>query len=135
LERPANLDDWRAILARVRGFKGHVAAIFEHGVPLEVTPQRVLVGYQTGSFEGAQASEPEAMDLLQREARAHFGADTKVALDLTARAGTTVAALDAAQRKAELAKAQAAAQGHPLVQKAIALFGAELKDIRLPEGD
>ena len=135
LERPANLDDWRAILGRVRGTKGHVAAIFEHGVPLEVTAERVLVGYQTGSFEGAQASEPEAMDLLQREARAHFAADTKVALDLSARAGTTVAALDAAQRKIELVKAQTAAQGRPLVQKAIALFGAELKDIRLPDSD
>ena len=119
----------------MRAVKGHVAAVFEHGVPLEVTPQRVLVGYQTGSFEGAQASEPEAMGLLQREARAHFGADTKVALDLSARAGTTVAALDAAQRKADLAKAQAAAEGHPLVRRAIALFGAELKDIRLPESD
>jgi DNA polymerase III subunit gamma/tau len=135
LERPANLDEWRAILARVRAVKGHVAAVFEHGVPLEVTPQRVLVGYQTGSFEGAQASEPEAMGLLQREARTHFSADTKVALDLSARAGTTVAALDAAQRRADLAKAQAAAEGHPLVRKAIALFGAELKDIRLPESD
>ena len=112
-----------------------MAAIFEHGVPLEVTAERVLVGYQTGSFEGAQASEPEAMDLLQREARAHFGAETKIALDLSARPGTTVAALDAAERKMELAKAHAAAQGHPLVQKAIALFGAELKDIRLPESD
>ncbi len=135
LERPANLDEWRAILARVRAVKGHVAAVFEHGVPLEVTPQRVLVGYLTGSFEGAQASEPEAMDLLQREARAHFSAETKVALDLSSRAGTTVAALDAAQRKADLAKAQAAAQEHPLVQKAIALFSAELKDIRLPDSD
>jgi DNA polymerase-3 subunit gamma/tau len=135
LERPANLDDWRALLARVRATKAHVAAIFEHGVPLEVTAQRVLIGYQAGSFEGAQASEPEAMDLLQREARAHFGAETKVALDLSARAGTTVAALDAAQRKAELAQAHAAAAGHPLVQRAIALFGAELKDVKLPEND
>jgi DNA polymerase-3 subunit gamma/tau len=135
LERPANLDEWRAILARVRAVKGHVAAILEQGVPLEITAQRVLVGYQSGSFEGAQASEPEAMDLLQREARAYFAADTKVALDLSARAGTTVAALDAEQKKADLAKAQAAAQGHPLVQKAIALFGAELRDIKLPDGD
>ena len=135
LERPANLDDWRAILARVRAVKGHVAAVLEQGVPLEVTAQRVLVGYQTQSFEGAQASEPEAMELLQREARAHFGADTKVALDLSARPGTTVAALDAADRRVELAKAQATAQAHPLVQKAIALFGAELREIRLPGGD
>jgi DNA polymerase-3 subunit gamma/tau len=135
LERPANLDDWRAILGRIRASKGHVAAIFEQGVPLEVTAQRVLVGYQAHSFEGAQASEPEAMDLLQREARAHFGTDTKVALDLSARAGTTVAALDAAERKAELARARAAVETHPLVQRAIQLFGAELRDIRLPGDD
>ncbi len=135
LERPANLDDWRAILARVRAVKSHVAAIFEHGVPLEVTAQRVLLGYQPSSFEGAQASEPEAMDLLQREARAHFGADTKVALDLSARPGVTVASLDAEQRRADLAKARAAAEAHPLVQRAVALFGAELRDIRLPDND
>jgi hypothetical protein len=135
LERPANLDDWRAILARIRVLKGHVAAVFEQGVPLEVTAQRVLVGFQAQSFEGAQASEPEAMDLLQREARAHFGGDTKVALDLSARAGVTVAAIDAAERKAELAKARAAVEHDPMVQKAIAIFGAELREIRLPGGD
>jgi DNA polymerase-3 subunit gamma/tau len=116
----------------VRTSKAHVAAIFEHGVPLEVTPQRVLVGYQAQSFEGAQASEPEAMDLLQREARAHFGTDTSVALDLSARPGTTVALLDAADRREQLAKARAAVENHPLVQKAVQLFGAEIRDIKLP---
>jgi DNA polymerase-3 subunit gamma/tau len=135
IERPANLDEWRAILARVRAVMPAAAAIFEHGVPLEVTAARVLVGYQSESFEGARASEPEAMDVLQREARAHFGADTKVALDLSARAGTTVAAIDAAERRDQLAKARAAASTHPLVQKAIALFHAELRDVRLPGGD
>ncbi len=135
LEKPANLDDWRAILARVRAVKPPVASLLEHGVPLEVTAQRVLVGYTTDSFEGAQASDPEAMELLSREARAHFAADTKVALDLSARGGTTVAAIDAAERKEQLAKARAVATAHPLVQRAIALFGAELQGIRLPEGD
>jgi DNA polymerase-3 subunit gamma/tau len=135
LEKPANLGDWRAILARVREVKPPVASLLEHGVPLEVTAQRVLVGYPSDSFEGAQASDPEAMELLSREARAHFGADTKVALDLSARGGTTVAAIDAAERKEQLAKARATATAHPLVQKAIALFGAELQGIRLPEGD
>jgi DNA polymerase-3 subunit gamma/tau len=135
LERPANLDDWRAILARVRAVKPPVASFLEHGVPLEVTAQRVLVGYASDSFEGAQASDPEAMELLSREARAHFGTDTKVALDLSSRGGTTVAAIDAAERKEQLAKARAVATAHPLVQKAIALFGAELQGIRLPDGD
>jgi DNA polymerase-3 subunit gamma/tau len=135
IERPANLDEWRAILSRVRAVMPAAASIFEHGVPLEVTAARVLVGYQSESFEGARASDPEAFDLLQREARAHFGADTKVALDLSARPGATVAAIDAAERKEQLAKARATASAHPLVQKAIALFNAELRDVRLPGGD
>ena len=135
IERPANLDDWRAILARVRATMPAAAAIFEHGVPLEVTAARVLVGYQSDSFEGARASEPEGFDLLQREARAHFNAETKVALDLSARPGVTVAAIDAADRKEQLLKARSAASAHPMVQKAIALFRAELRDVRLPGGD
>ena len=135
IERPANLDEWRTILARVRAVMPAAASIYEHGVPIEVTAARVLVGYQSESFEGARASEPEAFDLLQREARAHFGADTKVALDLSARPGATVAAIDAAERKEQLAKARAAASAHPLVQKAIAIFHAELREVRLPGGD
>jgi hypothetical protein len=140
LERPANLDTWRAIVNRVRAVRAPLASVLEHAVPLEVTAERVLLGFESTSFLGAQASEPEAMDLLRREARAHFGADTVVALDLSLRvAGTatavTMAAIDAEERKDALAKARGAVEQHPLVQKAIALFGAELREVRLPGGE
>ncbi len=136
LERPANLDAWRAIVERVSAVKPEVASYFALGVPLEVTAQRVLVGFQPHSFEGVRASDPEAMDLLQREARAHFGIDTKVALDLTARAGgVTLAMIDAEEKREALAKARAAVEAHPLVRKAIALFGAELTSVKLPGED
>jgi DNA polymerase-3 subunit gamma/tau len=138
LERPANLDEWRAILTRIRASRAPLASILEHAVPLEVTRERVLLGYEAQSFLGAQAADPEAMDLLQREARAHFAnAETKVALDLTMRPSTvaTVAAIDAEQRRIAMAKAKEAVEKHPLVQKAIAIFGAELREVRLPGGE
>jgi hypothetical protein len=125
------------------------ASILEHAAPLEVTADRVLLGYEATSFLGAQASETEALELLRREARAHFGAETTVALDLSMRGGgggagggsgaagavTTVAALDAEARKDALAKARLAVEKHPLVEKAIAIFGAELREVRLPGGE
>jgi hypothetical protein len=120
----------------MRDVKPDVASIYERGVPIEVSALQVLVGFPAQSFEGAQASQPEAIDLLRREARAHFGLDTKVALDLSARpGGVTVAMIDQEERREALAKARAAVEEHPLVKQAIALFGAELKEVRLPGGD
>jgi hypothetical protein len=113
-----------------------VASIYERGVPIEVNAQQVLVGFPAQSFEGAQASQPEAIDLLRREARAHFGLETRIALDLSARpGGVTVAMIEQEERRDALAKARAAVEDHPLVKKAVALFGAELREVRLPGGD
>ena len=77
-------------------------------------------------------------EVLRREVNAHFGAPTKVALDLSAHHGAghaTVASIDASLRRDELARARLAVAEHPLVKQAIALFGAELRDVRLPGRD
>ena len=84
------------------------------------------------------ASEPDALEALTRAARAHFGAPTQVVLEPTARTASgvrTVAAIDAERRVADLASARAAVQAHPLVQEAIRLFGAQLREVKLPGGD
>jgi hypothetical protein len=44
----------------------------------------------------------------------------------------SIASIDAAKRKQALVEARAAVAKHPLVLKAIAIFDAELRDIRLP---
>lgn len=133
----ADLVTWRAILARVRSQRAPLASIYEHAVPVEITAERVLLGYQAEDFLSSQASEPEALELLQQEARAHFGAPTTVALDLSPRHQgiATVASLDAAERKAAEARARAAVAEHPLVREAIRVFGAELREVRLPRED
>jgi DNA polymerase-3 subunit gamma/tau len=130
---------WRAILDRVRAKRPALASVLEHAVPLETTRSRLVVGFEPGAaFLGARASEPEALEDLTREVRAHFGAPTQVALDLSARAPAnvkTVASLEAERRSAEAAKARAAVEGHPLVQEAVRLFGAQLRDVKLPSGE
>jgi len=74
--------------------------------------------------------------VLKEEAAAFFGGASAltVTFDVSARGakGTSIASLDAAKRKAALLEARAAVEMHPLVQKAIAIFDAELKDIRIP---
>ncbi len=134
---PPDLEAWRAILERVRAARPALASVLEHAAPVEVRAERVLLGYAPGDFLGAQASEEESALLLQREVRAHFGAATKVELDLSMRTPVvaSVATIDDARRKEALAKARAEVENHPLVQHAIAIFGAELREVRLPGGD
>ncbi len=136
---PAGDDPWRAILARVRAVRADVASVLEHALPLEVTRERVAFGFgATESFLSARASEPEALDLLARSARAHFGAPTQVEVRTAAAAPSgvrTVASIDAAQREAEVAKARLGIEKHPLVQEAMRLFGAQLRDVKLPGGE
>ncbi len=137
LPPPPDLEAWRAILDRVRAARPALASVLEHAAAVEVRAERVLLGYAPGDFLGTQVAEEESALLLQREVRAHFGASTKVELDLSMGkpAFASVALLDDAKRKADLAKARAEVENHPLVRQAIAILGAELRDVRLPGGD
>jgi DNA polymerase III subunit gamma/tau len=130
---------WRAILDRVRARRPALASVLDHALPLETTAARFLVGFEPGAaFLGARASEPDALEELTRAVRAHFGAPTSVAMDLSARAaaGTkTIASLDSEKNAAELARARAAVEAHPLVQEAVRLFGAQLRDVKLPASE
>jgi len=134
-----DVDVWRAILDRLRARHPALASVLDHAIPLETTAARLVVGFEpSAAFLGARASEPDALDELTREVRAYFGQPTKVALELSARAPTgtqTIASIDADRRSAELAKARAAVEGHPLVQEAVRLFGAQLRDVKLPSGE
>jgi DNA polymerase-3 subunit gamma/tau len=123
----------------VRAARPALASVLEHAIPLEVDASRVVVGYEpSAAFLAARASEPESLETLTREVRAHFGAPTQVALDLSAKPSTqarTVASVDAERRSAELAKARARVEEHPVVREAIRLFGAQVRDVKLPNGE
>jgi DNA polymerase-3 subunit gamma/tau len=138
-EPPQDVDTWRAILERLRATRPAVASLFEHAVPLAIGPSRVVVGFEpTAHFLATRATEEEAIAQLTQAARDHFGIETTVVVDSGAKpspAPRTVAALDAERRGAEIARARAALEQHPVVQEAIRLFDARVRDIKLPTGD
>jgi hypothetical protein len=106
---------------------------------MQVGPDALLLGFETSAaFLSARASEPEALDALTRAARAHFGTSTRVTIDASARALAgvrTLASIAAEQRSADLAKARALVESHPVVRDALRIFDAQLRDVRLPGGD
>ena len=129
------IEIWRALINAVRKVRPSVAATFELAVPNVITRDRIVLGFEHGSFEDGRAGESDARDVLVDVAKVFFGGTApSVTFDVAARGakGASVASLDAAKRKAALIEARSAVEKHPLVQKAIAIFDAELKDIRLP---
>ncbi len=129
-----DFEGWRAIVDRVRLVRPALASILEQATPLEVSPSRVRVAYGDGNFLGSQASEPEALSLLVKEARAHWGAPTEVRVDAGVRdvRGDTLASVDGQKRREVTAAQRAAVEGHPIVRAAMTLFEAELREVKLP---
>ncbi len=128
-------DVWRSILALIKPDKPAVAATLELAVPMVVTSARIALGFEPGSFEDGRAGESDARTVLELAAQRFFGGPAPVvAFEVVARGerGASIAALDAAKRRAVLADARKVIENHPLVRKAIVIFDAELKDIRLP---
>jgi len=135
-----SVDPWRAILERITASNPPLASILANALPLEVSPSRLVLGYAANqAFFADQAKEPDALEALTREVRGYFGKPTEVVLDLSAHAPSgvaTIAAIDAAKRVAAVAAAKGAVEKHPLIAEAIRLFGAEIRDIKLPgDGD
>jgi DNA polymerase-3 subunit gamma/tau len=132
----------RAILKRVGEVRPALQAVLEHAVPLEVSASRVTLLFESveaHSFLGAQAQDPEAIAILTDAARAHFGTLTVVSVESGARpaggGGATLAALDAQARRVASEAARQVVETHPLVAEVIRLFGAELREVRLPDGE
>jgi DNA polymerase-3 subunit gamma/tau len=132
---------WRAILERVRRARPSLASVLEHAMPLEIGPAKVALAFEASAgFAATRAAEADALELLTREVRAHFQAPTAVTLGTAAKADKgggvrTVAALDNERRFAEIARAKAAVEGHPVVEEVIRVFGAKLQDVKLPSSE
>jgi DNA polymerase-3 subunit gamma/tau len=134
-QRSPSLEAWRAVLARIRAERAPLASILEHASPIAVSAERVVLGYEPGSFLAAQATDASHVELLTRHVREYFGTVTPVAFDLTAspKANPSVASIDIEERKVRLEQARRAVAEHPLVKAAIEILGAELKDVRVTE--
>ena len=125
----------RAFVAKVREENAALAAYLEHGGPMEATSERIVLGYEDGAFTAMQIAQPEHTALLGRAAVAVLGASCTFVLESSVaveQLPMSVAALDAEARRIALEKARAAVVAHPLVQHALTLFEADLRDVRLP---
>ncbi len=129
---------WSGLVEVLRANHPALASVFEHALPLEVGPERVVLTFEAAPFVVERASEPEALRILTEVARQHFGAPTLVTIDTAAKAPTgvrTVAMIEGERREGEIAKARAAVEDHPMVREAVRLFGAQVRDVKLPSGD
>jgi DNA polymerase-3 subunit gamma/tau len=125
---------YRTIVDRIRSVKAGFAALFENAVVIEIGKEKLRVAFEANSFLSAQASDPEALDVLLRETRAHFAATTSVEVEQTksSLAGkATLAAINAQHERERLAAARAKILAHPLVDEAMRLFDAKA-EVRLP---
>lgn len=139
LKAAEQTDHWRAIVERLRAANPPSAALFEHGVPVEVGPARIVIGFAASApFLSARAAAPEALDALRGAALAHFGVPPAIGIDTSHAStggGRSIAAVEAERRRNEDAQARAAVETHPVVREAMRLFDAQLRDVKLPRDE
>jgi DNA polymerase III subunit gamma/tau len=130
---------WRKILERVRVASPPVAAMLDLAVPMTVSKDKLVIGIEDESFEQVRSEQTDAKAVLTTAAQAFFrSASTEIVFERAAKGsklGGSVAYLDAAKRKQAQVEARQAVENHELVQRAIMLFDAELKDVKLPAQD
>jgi DNA polymerase-3 subunit gamma/tau len=121
------------VLELVRTKRAALASVLEHASVLAFSRERVVLGYESGSFLAVHATEAPAVLLLQTIVREHFSAETEVRIDTEVQRGSaaSVAQIEAAARRVRMDAARRAVAEHPLVHAAIEVLGAELRDVRL----
>jgi DNA polymerase-3 subunit gamma/tau len=132
------LDRFRAIVTAIRAVRPHLASLLEHAYVIEISSERLRLGFEQGHFAADQVQLPAERNVLEREARSILGAGAQILIETNVRPtqrSATLAAVDKEKRDTDTAKARAEVESHPAVQKVIALFGAEIREIKLPDPD
>jgi DNA polymerase-3 subunit gamma/tau len=122
--------DWLRIVNALKSSAPALAAVLDHGTPLEVSAKVLKIGFPDGSFFGRQAQRGRGRDGILRAGEQVLGArpDLQFArIDDTGTAGAgaapgTLAAAAASHRKARQDGRREAALKHPRVQEAMEVF-------------
>ncbi|MGB5812485.1 MAG: DNA polymerase III subunit gamma/tau [Polyangiales bacterium] len=123
--RRAALQEWETLVSTLERHQPALAAVLEHGVPKAVSPERIILSFQHGSFYGRQAQSSDSIDAIRRVAEAQLGArpEIEIRFDAAQEASTNTVAAVAAQRKeAEVEAKRREALNHPLVRDALDVF-------------
>jgi DNA polymerase-3 subunit gamma/tau len=128
------LKTWEQILGQLRHQKPALAAILEHGVPLTLDRERIVIGFPAGSFYGQQAAADDARAAVSEAASTAVGARPTVTVELNADSdgrGRTIAQVSEQRRNEEREEARRSALGHPRVQEALQVFHEGAANVRV----
>jgi DNA polymerase III subunit gamma/tau len=134
-EAGAALLSFRGLVEAIRARRPALASVLEHASVEELSPRRVALAFAHGSFVASQAMERASQDLIAEVVRQQLGPSAQIemrVLEDAAAPVTTLAAVETAERRARVDEARRAAAEHPLVEAAIEVLGAELREVRLP---
>lgn len=116
---------WRNVVSHLLESKPALGAVMQHGAATEVSDERIVLVFPTGSFFGQQAATNESKDALLDAAEAVLGKRPTLEVQFStnaAAAGPTVAQL-AAQQNAQSREAQKReALNHQSVVDALEVF-------------
>ncbi|MET0282894.1 MAG: DNA polymerase III subunit gamma/tau, partial [Polyangiales bacterium] len=114
---------WLAVIGELRKGDARWPAMFEHGVPSELTRESVVVSFQEGSFFGRQAGSPGGVEALRRAAQAVLGGAPTVDVRFVSELiGESVAQREAAQVDERKEGIKQKAMAHPRVLEALKIF-------------
>jgi DNA polymerase-3 subunit gamma/tau len=114
---------WLAVIGELRKGDPRWPAMFEHGVPSELSRERVVVSFQEGSFFGRQAGSPGGLDALARAVNAVLGGKPQLDVRFVSElVGESVAQREAAQVDERKEGIKQKAMSHPRVVEALKVF-------------
>jgi DNA polymerase-3 subunit gamma/tau len=132
---PQDLEEiLRGIVARIASERPELAAKLEHGVPLENTPGRFVIGWAPGSLFGELVGSPESTAIVEKAATALLGTPTRVEHEhesSRAAGKKTLSNLEVEARERRTRETYERLKQHPRIADAVEIFGARLKELKL----
>ncbi len=134
-ENDPTLRSWRRLLDALRATEPKLAAFLEHAQALEVGATRISIRYEKASVVEVALQDPTTITTLLDHAETLWGQRPQLSAEPAAARlnGETVFSVDK-QRRDEQHQAEIdAAKNHHMVQEAIRVLGARVKNIELPK--
>jgi hypothetical protein len=125
------LSEWRRVLDVLGQSRPDLVAILKHTVPLSVSAEAVILGYEAGNVLEVPMRSPECSAALREAASRCFGREPNVAFQTVAGHLPTLAETDKRAREREKRAAVDRAEKHPSVRDAVEILGARVKRIEV----